>query len=242
MLETFRNQLKNSNAAEIIKFLPNFKKKTSLNSPDLRYQFPLLFACFFFITRFWRAEKSRRVFLNEKLVSRLKWNYRPSPTILFLIWISFSGSFSLTAIEAQESWRHRICRVQKKVWKLLAFLFSAFTLGKKSFCPSVRHSFYSSGGGPIWMILAWSKAYGPRIWNVIKKFGFWNRSWTWPEGFEVWSSIFHKFFWTFYKCVCVWERERECVCTIVFNIIMHYYEIVRVCDNIIKIKGLNLKL
>ncbi len=36
---------------------------------------------------------------------------------------------------------------------------------------SVRHSFYSSGGGQIWMIyvMAWSKAYGPRIWNVIKK-------------------------------------------------------------------------
>ncbi len=91
-----------------------------------------------------------------------------------------------------------------------------FPLGKKSYCPhfvrpSVCHSFYSSGGGPIWMIYGLIESLWSKDLKCDKK-NFWNRSWTWPEGLEVRSSIIHKFFWTFYKCVCEWEIEIVYVC------------------------------
>ncbi len=113
-------------------------------------------------------------------------------------------------------------------------------------CPSVCHSFYSSGGWRIGWFMARLKSLWAKDLNHGEK-SFGDRSWTWPGGFE-WINLInlHEYLWIFYKCVCMCEREREyvfdrmyvCVCErekkrerciVVFHIIMKLWACVCVC-------------
>ncbi len=154
-----RNFQKSVENSKMLQKLSNFfrisRKKLPWTLPTFVINFHFYSLAFFSSRDLWRAEKSLRVFLNEKLVSRLKWNYRPSPTIFFhhFLW-QRSRPKKVDAIEFAES--------RKKSENYSHFFLAHFPLGKESYCPSVRHSFYSSGGCRIWMIYGlieslWSK-------------------------------------------------------------------------------------
>ncbi len=92
-------------------------------------------------------------------------------------------------------------------------IFSAFSLGKRkllsALCPSVRPSVTASslqGVVGLGWFIACSKAYEPRIWITVKKILGIDPG----RGQEGLKSlilyIFLEYLWTFYKCVCEWER------------------------------------
>ncbi len=89
-----------------------------------------------------------------------------------------------------------------------------FPLEKESYCPhfvrpSVRPSVTASslqGVVGLGWFIACSKAYEPRIWIMVKKILGIDPG----RGQEGLKSlilyIFLEYLWTFYKCVCEWER------------------------------------
>ncbi len=89
-----------------------------------------------------------------------------------------------------------------------------FPLGKESYCPhfvrpSVRPSVTASslqGVVGLGWFIACSKAYEPRIWIMVKKILGLDPG-RGQDGLKSLTLyIFLEYLWTFYKCVCEWER------------------------------------
>ncbi len=76
-------------------------------------------------------------------------------------------------------------------------------------CLSVRPSVTASslqGVVELGLFMAWSKAYEPRIWIMVKFFLEIDPG-RGQDNFKSWSSIFHEYLWKFYK-----DRDSVCVC------------------------------